>query len=271
MTRHLSWIMLASSRAPFPPPTSPSTPIASPRKAAPICFSTPTTPSTGIPGATRRLRRRRRKASSSSCRSATAPATGATSWSASRSRTRRWPSCSTTSSCASRWIARSGRTSTTIYMTALNVTGSRGGWPLSMFLTPDGKPIVGGTYWPPDDRRSTARRSSGFKTHPQGRPRRCTRTSPKTLREAGRQGGRADHQGALAGAGRGVALVELDRDLVTGGRRGPQGGIRPGPRRLRQSQAASSAGPSSRCRPTCALLHDEAQRTKADELRRWSR
>src|SRR5215470_12628511 len=34
-----------------------------------------------------------------------------------------------------------------IYMTALNVQGQRGGWPLSMFLMSDGKPIVGGTYW----------------------------------------------------------------------------------------------------------------------------
>ena len=42
-----------------------------------------------------------------------------------------------------------------IYMTALSVyfqmAGSRqgGGWPLSMFLTPSGKPIAGGTYFPP--------------------------------------------------------------------------------------------------------------------------
>src|SRR5438128_553077 len=34
-----------------------------------------------------------------------------------------------------------------VYMTALNVLGQRGGWPLSMFLTAEGKPIVGGTYW----------------------------------------------------------------------------------------------------------------------------
>src|SRR5437588_9831027 len=39
-----------------------------------------------------------------------------------------------------------------IYMTALNVSGQRGGWPLSMFLMADGRPIIGGTYWPPDDR-----------------------------------------------------------------------------------------------------------------------
>ncbi|MBN9519664.1 thioredoxin domain-containing protein [bacterium] len=40
-----------------------------------------------------------------------------------------------------------------VYMTALNVTGDSGGWPLSMFLTPDGKPIFGGTYFPPKDKK----------------------------------------------------------------------------------------------------------------------
>ena len=35
-----------------------------------------------------------------------------------------------------------------IYMTALQATGEQGGWPLTMFLTPDAKPIWGGTYFP---------------------------------------------------------------------------------------------------------------------------
>src|SRR5437764_10196373 len=39
-----------------------------------------------------------------------------------------------------------------IYMTALTAMRRRGGWPLSMFLTPVGKPIDGGTYWPREDR-----------------------------------------------------------------------------------------------------------------------
>ncbi len=44
-----------------------------------------------------------------------------------------------------------------IYMTSLTVyfrlSGSEqgGGWPLSLFLSPTGKPIAGGTYFPPDD------------------------------------------------------------------------------------------------------------------------
>jgi uncharacterized protein len=36
-----------------------------------------------------------------------------------------------------------------IYMTALHALGQQGGWPLTMFLDPDGKPMFGGTYWPP--------------------------------------------------------------------------------------------------------------------------
>ncbi|BCP55789.1 thioredoxin domain-containing protein [Kaistia sp. 32K] len=35
-----------------------------------------------------------------------------------------------------------------IYMAALHAIGEQGGWPLTMFLTPDGKPIWGGTYFP---------------------------------------------------------------------------------------------------------------------------
>lgn len=35
-----------------------------------------------------------------------------------------------------------------IYMSALQLMGQRGGWPLTMFLTPDGEPFWGGTYFP---------------------------------------------------------------------------------------------------------------------------
>jgi uncharacterized protein len=39
-----------------------------------------------------------------------------------------------------------------IYMTALSALGQQGGWPLTMFLDPDGRPMFGGTYWPPEHR-----------------------------------------------------------------------------------------------------------------------
>ncbi len=39
-----------------------------------------------------------------------------------------------------------------IYMNAVQLMTGRGGWPMSVFLTPEGKPFYGGTYWPPQAR-----------------------------------------------------------------------------------------------------------------------
>ena len=39
-----------------------------------------------------------------------------------------------------------------LYMAALHAMGEQGGWPMTMFLTPDGAPFFGGTYWPPAPR-----------------------------------------------------------------------------------------------------------------------
>ena len=39
-----------------------------------------------------------------------------------------------------------------IYMTAVQALTGHGGWPLTVFITPDGKPFFGGTYFPPEDR-----------------------------------------------------------------------------------------------------------------------
>ncbi|MEM8945995.1 MAG: thioredoxin domain-containing protein [Planctomycetota bacterium] len=36
-----------------------------------------------------------------------------------------------------------------IYMNAVQIMTGRGGWPMSVFLTPDLKPFYAGTYWPP--------------------------------------------------------------------------------------------------------------------------
>src|SRR5262245_36990873 len=101
-----------------------------------------------------------------------------------------------------------------IYMTALNVLEQRGGWPLSMFLTADAKPIVGGTYWPPEDREIEGQKVRGFKSilkfmydwH---------REKPDEVQ------GQADElakltSDSLTGRLRGIALVELDRALIAG-------------------------------------------------------
>ena len=43
-----------------------------------------------------------------------------------------------------------------IYMTAVQAMTGQGGWPMTVFLTPEGKPFYGGTYFPPNDRHGIA-------------------------------------------------------------------------------------------------------------------
>jgi len=40
-----------------------------------------------------------------------------------------------------------------IYIQAVQAMTGHGGWPMTVFLTPDGEPFFGGTYFPPDDRQ----------------------------------------------------------------------------------------------------------------------
>jgi uncharacterized protein YyaL (SSP411 family) len=61
-----------------------------------------------------------------------------------------------------------------IYQQALQLQGEHGGWPLTMFLTPDGVPYFGGTYFPkreshgrPSFRRLLVGLSDAFRTQPE--------------------------------------------------------------------------------------------------------
>lgn len=38
-----------------------------------------------------------------------------------------------------------------LYMSFIQATVGSGGWPMSVFLTPDLEPLAGGTYFPPED------------------------------------------------------------------------------------------------------------------------
>ena len=49
-----------------------------------------------------------------------------------------------------------------VYMSFIQATTGGGGWPMSVFLTPELKPIFGGTYFPRED--SGFGRRPGFKT-----------------------------------------------------------------------------------------------------------
>jgi uncharacterized protein YyaL (SSP411 family) len=101
-----------------------------------------------------------------------------------------------------------------VYMTALNVLGNRGGWPLSMFLTAEGKPVVGGTYWPREDREIDGEKVLGFKSRllfiadvQQKRPKEVQDLADRIAKRTAAE---------LAGEARGAALIALDRKLVAG-------------------------------------------------------
>jgi len=49
-----------------------------------------------------------------------------------------------------------------IYMQAVQALTRQGGWPMTMFLTPDGRPFSGGTYFPPEDRHHGSQVIPGF-------------------------------------------------------------------------------------------------------------
>jgi uncharacterized protein YyaL (SSP411 family) len=100
-----------------------------------------------------------------------------------------------------------------IYMTALNVLGNRGGWPLSMFLDAQARPIIGGTYWPREDKEFDGETVRGFKSILKS-----MLTLHKDRKEAlEKQAAAVAMRTAEALAStRGKAIVALDRKLVEG-------------------------------------------------------
>ncbi len=73
-----------------------------------------------------------------------------------------------------------------IYQHALALLGEQGGWPLTMFLSPDGEPFWGGTYFPPEPRWGRpgfAQVLQGVATTYRGEPEKVTK-NVVALREA---------------------------------------------------------------------------------------
>jgi uncharacterized protein YyaL (SSP411 family) len=152
-----------------------------------------------------------------------------------------------------------------VYMTALNIQGSPGGWPLSMFLTADGKPIVGGTYWPPDDKEIEGTTVRGFKTVLRV-IKEAHGEKTKEIEEMARRHAERT-KAALAGHLRGKALVDLNRDLVAAavdalkeGFDKEHGGF--------GSPAREFRGPKFPSPPSLALIQHEARRTNSKDLAR---
>ena len=103
-----------------------------------------------------------------------------------------------------------------IYMQAVQSMTGSGGWPMTVFLMPDGTPFYGGTYYPPDDRPNMPsftrvlgaiadawqnRRDDVVKTGAQLRE----HLAQATLKSAPAISGGALEPGVLDAAGRGLA------------------------------------------------------------------
>jgi uncharacterized protein YyaL (SSP411 family) len=68
-----------------------------------------------------------------------------------------------------------------IYMQAVQAMSGHGGWPMTMFLLPDGSPFYGGTYFPPEDRHGIP----SFQKVLGGR--RCVRAAAEKVSPAAKQ------------------------------------------------------------------------------------
>ncbi len=107
-----------------------------------------------------------------------------------------------------------------IYMTALQVMGRSGGWPLTMILAPDAQPIIGGTYFPPRDKEVEIAPS---KSSPQGSKQKVTGLLPfvQMIVDAWQKNPQElqDYSGQVASAvrrslrQRALAPAPLDKDL----------------------------------------------------------
>ena len=113
-----------------------------------------------------------------------------------------------------------------IYMTALHALGQQGGWPLTMFLTPDGKPMLGGTYWPPEPRygRPSFRQVLIPSQRPGGPAAMSGAARPRACRSFG--------EISDLNAGRGVTPADLTRigDALLGAVDPVHGGLRGAPK-----------------------------------------
>ncbi len=151
-----------------------------------------------------------------------------------------------------------------IYMTALQVgMGQNGGWPMSMFLTDAGKPIVGGTYWPPDDREIDGQKMRGFKSlllailehkkeHGEDLLKQADEVAQATRRE-------------LSGGAQAFILVELNRELVNAAIEQLKASFDPSYGGF-GSPARAFKGPKFPRPPSLLLLQHEAARSKSKEL-----
>jgi uncharacterized protein YyaL (SSP411 family) len=100
-----------------------------------------------------------------------------------------------------------------VYMTAVQTATGRGGWPLSVFLLPDGRPFFGGTYWPREDKTIDDETVPGFVSILK-KIRSLYLEKRDEIEKAGEQVSAVTIRSLDGAAGFGVAVVSLDRKLL---------------------------------------------------------
>ena len=73
-----------------------------------------------------------------------------------------------------------------VYMDSVVTLTGHGGWPMTVFLTPEGEPFYGGTYYPPEPRHGTAQLPAGARGRSRGVPRAARGRGPLGRRPRGR-------------------------------------------------------------------------------------
>ena len=96
-----------------------------------------------------------------------------------------------------------------VYMTATQIMTHSGGWPMSVFLTPDLKPFFCGTYFPPDDRYGRP----GFIQIVESLAQAWHERREEVTQQADRI---AEAVGGLLNGGEPAAPITLDRALLDG-------------------------------------------------------
>jgi hypothetical protein len=96
------------------------------------------------------------------------------------------------------------------YQAAVSAISGQGGWPLTAFLTPDGRPYFGGTYFPPDDRFGRP----GFARVLQTMAQVWRERRDEALESAGSVMAAIEHNESFSGRGVGLSLALVDK--ITG-------------------------------------------------------
>ncbi|MBI2059403.1 MAG: thioredoxin domain-containing protein [Nitrospirae bacterium] len=100
-----------------------------------------------------------------------------------------------------------------VYMNAVQLMTGHGGWPMSLFLTPELEPFFGGTYFPPEDRhpmpgfkRVLVAAAHAYRDNPSG-----VKETIRQLREQLTSMGQAQDKNAVVGE---PALYEAGRQIL---------------------------------------------------------